>query len=253
MVELPVAIQNKEMDRRYTPAEVSDILGVSLPTVHTALDKLGVPRVGRGYSRLIDGPTFERIIGSRASVPETDFGLTRTDILVAAVLARRPLGLESARAVARAAGISPTAAGHALQRLHSRGLITRETRGVPRGKAVTISFWKVDSSHSLWRDGLYRLTKRVSLLPMTAPNTPAVKLPVRFHHLFWNAIPQSIDVQKEAFYVAARLLTTGNVESQLWAVDNLPIRAVRRAQRVRGLDPRTSALVDNLIAARRRG
>jgi hypothetical protein len=44
-------------------------------------------------------------------------GLRREDVLVLAALGRRPLGLGSARAVARAAGVSPTTAGRSLNRL----------------------------------------------------------------------------------------------------------------------------------------
>ena len=65
-------------------------------------------------------------------------GLSRVETQVLAALARAPRGLLSARSVARRAGVSPTAATHALSALEERGLVRREREIAALGHAREI-------------------------------------------------------------------------------------------------------------------
>src|SRR5579884_1838729 len=84
-------------------------LGVSVPRVHRLLDVEGVaPAGGRGRARAVSKRVADRVARRVGAVPVLPAGFDRMEMLVLAAVARAPLGLESARAVARVAGVSPT-------------------------------------------------------------------------------------------------------------------------------------------------
>jgi DNA-binding Lrp family transcriptional regulator len=177
-------------------------------------------------------------------VPEIP-GLTRQEILVLAALNRRPLGLVSARAVARSAGISPTTASRALVKLHEEGYVTKRTEKVVEGKVVERQVWRVARSPGPWQKVAARVRKTVLPATKKAPVTGR-RLPSRFGHVFWNADLQKIDLKRDATYVAGRILASNDTQALAWMARALPTRAIVKASQVRGMTQENRALARNL-------
>lgn len=52
-----------------TAPELARALGVSLPTAHHALDRAGVPRVGRGHTRTAPRSVMTKLLTERGVTP----------------------------------------------------------------------------------------------------------------------------------------------------------------------------------------
>ncbi|MDQ3114533.1 MAG: hypothetical protein M3Q84_10660, partial [Actinomycetota bacterium] len=104
------------MDMR-SAVSVAREAGTNVPRLLRAVDRLGLSpeRTKGGTLRLSsdDVAALTQELGVVVSVAD----LRRSQLQVLAALARAPLGLRSGRAVARAAGLSPTAAIRALRDL----------------------------------------------------------------------------------------------------------------------------------------
>ncbi|MGH8926571.1 MAG: hypothetical protein ACRDWA_18395 [Acidimicrobiia bacterium] len=101
------------MDSGLTTGKVAAALATTRSRIHRAV-AAGVVRPARtrgGHLRFTarDVAVLERRLGRSPRVAE----LSREKVRVLAALGRRPFGLRSVRAVARAAGISPTVASRA--------------------------------------------------------------------------------------------------------------------------------------------
>lgn len=233
-----------------TATALATRLGISLPSAHKRLDDLGVPRRGRGVPRVVSPEVFAAAVRGSASVPRLAEGLTREAAMVLAALARHPLGLESYRAVARAAGVSPTTVSRVLPKLSAEGLVAHRNRRVARGEAQDVGFWVAEIASPAWR----RVAPSVADVKVKpakpVESTSARVVPHRFHHLFWNAEPTMLSLERNGSYIARRMLTAGEPDAQLWALQNLSEESLRVAQRARGLDKRLVKLVDNVLAER---
>ncbi|WP_448062763.1 DUF6922 domain-containing protein [Cellulomonas hominis] len=227
--------------------EVAARLGTSLPTVHRLLDEMGVTRPGRGVVRPVPPAVLERMTSRMDAVPEQALGLDRTQLLVLTAVARAGLGLESNRAVARVAGVSPTTAAKSLAALAARGLVSRTTRRVVRGTPQDARLWTANVAAPGWSPSLRRAVK-ATVLPVGDIPRQAVRVPRRFAHLFWNADLARLDVRTDGAYIAHRLLDKGDVDAWAWAVAHVAHDDLRRAQRIRGLDQRAIRFVDNVLA-----
>ncbi|MBK5248655.1 MAG: MarR family transcriptional regulator [Actinomycetales bacterium] len=112
-------------------------------------------------------------------------GLTRSEALVLAELARRPRGLASRREVARACSISPATASKAIGGLIASGLVTETPTVLPLGIATTVRLLRANAAHPRW----------TGLLPQLRVIVPAAqgpaddRLPARLRHAFWNVPP----------------------------------------------------------------
>lgn len=182
-------------------------------------------------------------LGCRARVE----GLSWTETLALGVLSRRPLGLDSARALARAAEVSPTTAGACLEHLLRLGYVERAESVVVEGRARTVRLWKVSYGSVPWQ----RIAPAIAKvgLPSPALGLRDRTLPKRLFHLFWS-VPRpaqlDLDLDSQAAFVAHRILTTHDPQALAWAADHLPPRALRRAASFRGVDARSAALAENL-------
>lgn len=230
----------------WSTGQVAEHLGTSIPTVRRVARRLGIGAVDGGGRLLLsaeDVAALERDIGR---VPRID-GLRRSQVQVLAALARAPLGLRSERAVARAARLSPTAAGRALDELVDAGLVCHERRTLAEGTAVEGGLWRVRIGPRWFRIAPVVAT---TVLPERTdwPESPT-RLPRRLWHLFWNADPADLDLQADADYIATRLVLSDDLQGLAWACAHLPAAALRVAAANRGADARTRALVDNVLAA----
>lgn len=171
-------------------------------------------------------------------------GLSRVQIQVLAALARSPLGLVSVRAVARRAGVSPTAAGRALDVLAQRDLVVVRHEVLALGKAVDVTSYHANVAGPMWRE-VADVVSRVRLPARTAG--PSVKrVPPHLRHLFWNTAMSQLDIAGSSDYIARRLLATGDLDGLAWGARHLPADAWQRALGARGIDDRTRALAANI-------
>jgi len=228
----------------YSLAEAARRLGTSSPRIRRAVDRLGLPveQDASGVFHLTREQVSElaRELGVTPPIP----GMSRTDAQVLAALSRSPRGVSSAREVARRAGVSPTAAGHALARLAARDLITRTPLMLARGHASEVTVYQVRFGSGEWLALAPDVAK--IRLPERASRPRAKRVPPHLLHLFWNTASTQLDVATSAPYIARRLLTTFDPDGLAWGTINLPASAWEHAAATRGLEPAQRALAHNL-------
>ena len=239
------------MDTGLTSARQAALkLGTSIPRVKRALLRAGIEPAKRAGGRV--GLTPDQLEALRRQLGDTPdvADLTRSEALALAALARAPFGLTSVRATAERAGLSPTAAGRAVDSLRERGLVTVERRILPAGHARMVDLIRVDFSSPDWQE----LAGAVAgVRPRTREDKgPSRRVPRRLGHLFWNTAPAQLDIDRAGGYIARRLLTTGEPEGLAWGAANLSSEDWRHAACTRGISPRRRALALNFAAARSR-
>jgi excisionase family DNA binding protein len=238
-------------DRLLTSGEVARRLGTSVPRVLRAAKRGEVRAVRRGNRFLFDADAVEVLRRRWGAVPSLP-GLSREDVLVLAALGRRPLGLRSGRAVARAAGVSPTTAGRALRRLAERGYVTRETARVTEGGVREVPVWSVRWTEPAWLGAaatVGQATLPVEREPRQRRWAPTRRrVPSRLAHLLWNEDLAALDAERDAVLLADRILRSEDPEAHVWMMERLPASAILRATRTRNLDPRRASL-GRLLAA----
>lgn len=223
--------------------DIAELLGVTAPTVRAMSEGLGT-RTGGGHRRF--KPTEVTEIAARCGITPTVEGLTATEVKVLAAVARSPRGLRSARAVARRAGVSPTAASRSLAALAAAGLIEQVAERRAEGKVVDVELWRIRFGDE-WREVSRQVLRTVPPRPdrETVVSDGPSRLPVRFGHLFWSGNPNSIRLDRDAVFVARRMIGSGDLEAAAWAVTHLPNSAVREAAQARGWAPEDRALATN--------
>jgi len=236
------------MDRLMTSGEVARLLGTSVPRVLRAAWEGLVPSIRRGNRTLFDADAVEVLRRRWGSVPRID-GLRREDVVALATLGRRPLGLRSARALSRAAGLSPTTAGRALERLAAAGYVERQTVRVVEGRVRDVPVWTVRWASPEWLTVAAIVpTAVLPERPRTEP--PPRRVPARLAHVFWDEDLARLDIERDAVLIADRILRAEDPEALVWMSRALPRAAIERASRSRGLDPRRARLGRLLAAAR---
>jgi hypothetical protein len=150
----------------------------------------------------------------------------------------------SARAVARRAGVSPTAAGAAVRSLSRRGLVRKEREWVASGRARELELIRAEVTTADWPE----LAPQLAAVALPAGPTASrpTRLPSRLGHLFWNADPSRIDLRAHGGYVAERLIATGDLDGLAWGSRALTRADWEQAARNRGLSVRERALAHNL-------
>ncbi|HEV8650013.1 MAG TPA: helix-turn-helix domain-containing protein [Actinomycetes bacterium] len=224
------------------------LLGTSVPRVLRAARHGLVPVARRGNRALFDADAVERLRHRWGVVPRIQ-GLRREDTLALAALGRRPFGLRSARALARATGLSPTAAGRALERLAAAGYVERRLVRVVEGRVRDVPVWMVRWQSPEWL--AVAATVSTAVLPQRPRTDPLPRrVPARLAHVFWNEDLARLDVERDAVLIAGRILRADDPEATAWMSQTLPRDAIERASRSRGLDPRRARLGQLLAAAR---
>jgi hypothetical protein len=236
-----------------TSGAVARRLGTSVPRVLRAARRGEVAAIRRGNRFLFDAGAVDLLRRRWGAVPSIP-GLSREDVLVLAALGRRPLGLRSARAVARAAGVSPTAAARALRRLVERGYVTRETARVIEGEVRDVPVWSVRWTGPAWLGvaaAVGKATLPVEPEARRRRTAPRRRVPSRLAHLLWNEDLAAVDVERDATLLADRVLRSEDPEAHVWMMQRLPASAILRATRTRNLDPRRASLGRLLATAAR--
>ena len=230
------------MDTTLSASDIARELGTSLPRVIRAAHRLRFDdRAGRGHLRL-SPEQRDRLrdeLGKSVPVP----GYSQIEVAALAALSRAPLGLPSARAVARRAGMSPTAASRAVASLRERGLVRQEQRDIVAGRTRHVVML-----YANWRHPAYAsLSQQVRRVEPPASSRDA-RVPARLTHLFWNTKPDQLEVQRGGPYIARRLLRTLDPAGLSWGAENLRSEDWREAAKARGLAPSVRALAENLAA-----
>jgi DNA-binding MarR family transcriptional regulator len=226
----------------YSAAEVARRLGTSTPRVVRAAARLGLDAQAANGRLALTHPMVASLrdeLGSTPRVP--DFSTTEVQVLAA--LSRAPLGLASARVVARQAGTSPTAASNALRALERKRLVRREETVIAAGRARPVQLLHADRRSKRWSE----------LAPALGAVRPALRsrarersVPPRLRHLFWNTAPSQLNVDSSGPYIARRLLSTMDFDGLAWGASNLRPSDWELASRGRGFDASTRALAHNL-------
>ncbi len=221
-----------------TTPEVARALGVSLPAAHHALDTVGVPRRGRGRTRLLEAQVVEELLASRGKTPASD--RSPSELRILAALSRSPLGQTSLRSIAAKAGVSPTTASNVIASLANTEYVQQREVSVASGRARRELRWFANSSS--WSPELRESVRRTRLPQKRAEKEP---LPAHVHHLFWNAEVSKLSPKTDGSYLAERLLQSPDIRAWQWALTNLKRADVETALSRRGVDERTRALARN--------
>ena len=230
-------------------SEAARRLGTSLPRVQRAIERLGLARDRRRGGRVrLSERELARLRDELGVVSSVD-GLNRVETQVLATLARAPRGLATLRAVARRAGVSPTAATGALRSLAERGLVRRERVWVAAGRAREVELVRANVTAPEWA-ALAPGLAAVRLPVRREPRRPD-RLPARLRHLFWNADPSRFDLRAHGAYVAERLLSSHDLDGIAWGALALSAGDWEEAARNRGLSAGERALARNLARSAR--
>jgi DNA-binding transcriptional ArsR family regulator len=222
------------------------MLGTSIPRVKRALAGSGLAVVKSDSGRaLVPSSTYQQLVQRLGAVPEVP-GLSREEVLVLAVMNRRPLGLRSARAAAEAGGISPSSASRALEHLRDLGYVTQDVERLVEGRVVARPIWRVRRSGASWQR-VAPLIRQV-VPPQTKARQEELprRVPRRLAHLFWNADLGKVQLPRDARYVAGRILTSSDTQALAWMARSLPPKAIVEASQARGMDRHQQALARNL-------
>ena len=219
-----------------TSGELAARAGTTVPRVLRAVARGDVVPAGRGPrgNHLFAPAAVETLATQWGQVPRIP-PLSREDVLVLAALSRRPLGVRSARAAARLAGVSPTTARHSLERLRSAGLVEHRIERVVAGRVRDEERWSVHWNAPAWQRIASRVGEAVLPAPRRSRTAPPRRVPRRLHHLFWDVDPASLDLRRHGGYVADRILREGDAASLAWMADRLPRASLEVALRRRGL------------------
>lgn len=231
----------------YSPAQVAERLGTSRRRVTHAALLAGLGRCDQARVRFTEADVVA--LAGRLGVTPSVEGLSRIESLVLAELARRPFGLVSYRAVARACAISTASASKAVSSLLAQGLVTETHKTVALGRAREVTVIKANVSHPDW-------TRLLAGLHTVAPakrNEPTRNgLPNHVRHAFWNVDDQTfrrLDLETDGAFIAARALSTGDANLIAFASDRLPAQAWNSVLHLRGLSAESRQTARNLALA----
>lgn len=229
-----------------TIAEAARRLGTNAPRVRRTVARLGISRP-RGEP--LSPRQFEQLraqLGSMRKVGD----LSRIETQTLAALSRASLGLISVRAVARRAGVSPTAAGRAVLSLEACGLVNRKSEWITAGRARLVEIIFAGVTSSQW-PGIAGELAQVRAPTRASAACRQRRVPFRLRHLFWNADLRRLDVFEHGAYIAERLLSTQDLNGLAWGLSDLRAADWERAAQNRGLTPAERAMALNFAAAAR--
>lgn len=228
------------MDSLLPTSAVAELLGTTVPRVHRAAraGQVAYSLDARGRLRF-DAGAVESLRRRWGYAPTIE-GLSREQVFALAALSRRPFGLCSARAVARATGMSPTTAAAALRELADAEYIERRTERVAEGRARDLDVWVVRWRSPQWRAVASDAGRCV--LPKSRPEPPQHRVPRRLAHLFWNVDLAQLDTERDGRFIANRVLRGDDAQALAWMAANIDPADIDAASRGRGLDPRRATL-----------
>jgi DNA-binding MarR family transcriptional regulator len=233
----------------YSSNGVAVTLGVSRRRVMAAADR-GSIGTWNGRRRVFTEEDVTLLREQLGSAPVVA-SLSRGEVAVLAELSRRPCGLVSARAVARACGLSPATAAKAVRSLVAEGLVVESESVVALGRARRVRSLHANVRHPDWGSLLPLLRHAV---PAARPGpSPVEPVPAHVRHAFWNVGDDTLSrvtPVTDGPFIATRALTTGDPDLLAYAAATVDPASWRRASRARGLADEQRALAASLAGAR---
>ena len=229
----------------YTANRVATLLGVSRRRLVAASERASIGSI-TGHQRLFTEKDIS-LLRSRLGTAPVVASLTRNEVMVLAELSRRPFGLVSSRAVARACGLSPATATKAIHGLLTIGLVVERDEVVPLGHARRVRSLHANVHHPQW-GALLPMLRQVVHPAMPGPS-PSHRLPAHLRHAFWNVDEDTltrVTPATDGSFIAVRALTTGDVNLLAYAAATVPASAWTRAGLARGLTDEQRALASSL-------
>lgn len=225
---------------------LAEELGTNAPRVSRSLRNLGIqPNMVGNHAALTvaQAAAVRRVLGVVPPVP----GLSRVQTQVLAALSRAPLGVRSARVLARRAAVSPTVASGAVSALVAEGLAVVSVEPVVEGSVRDAQVIRANRGEEAY----VRLANHLAgvVLPVPRRRRNVARVPARLGHLFWNTAGSQRDVRSAGGYIARRLLAVEDLEGFAWGAHALSCADWRHGARARGLSPRMRALALNLADA----
>ena len=156
------------MDVMLSTGDAAKVLQTSASRVARAVRSGLVPGERRGNRTLVSHDAVTSLASLWGLAPRHR-ELTRQELFVLTVLRLRPLGVRSAGAVARAAGVSPATAARALLRLQQAGLVERAALVLPGRRSGGARVWRARIDAGPWQQ-VEPLLRRV-VLPGRAGQT----------------------------------------------------------------------------------
>ena len=229
------------MDRLLSSTQVAAGLGWSLPRLHRAIRTGAVAPTARVGRKLRFDPRSVQDLAERSgAVPIRPEGWSREETLVAAALARRPLGARSARVLAAETGVSPTSASKALRDLQARGVVAVSEEMVAEGRARPVRSWRCVFASPAYQSAAGAL-RRVVLPRPGGRLTPTRTVPARFAHLFWNQDVARLHTETAGVMIAKRILTSNDPTALRWLSTSVSPHDVAKAASGRGVSPSQAA------------
>lgn len=174
-------------------------------------------------------------LARRLGVLPREWTRTREQGFVLAALNRRPLGVRSKRAVARAANISPTSAGSVIDQLIDEGLVSVERIRTVEGSATDVDVYVINRRSPEW-EMIAELVRSIRP-PDRAPHEHRpTTVPHRLWQHFWNADPARLELPRDAAHIASRLLPSRDPQAIAWATSHLDAAALASVADLRGFD-----------------
>lgn len=221
-------------------------MGTSVPRVQRAIARLGIVPVREGRGRRLTPNQVGALRDHLGFAPHVP-GISREGMFVLAALNARPLGLRSLRAIARAAGVSPTTASRLLHHLVADGLVEARHERLAEGAVTDAVIYTPNRDSQQWARIVTSL--RLVVPPGPAQPRPEPKtVPRRLWHHFWNANPSSLRLPADADYIAARLLRSDDPGAVSWAAASLPASSIEKVAALRGLSERDRGWLRRLAA-----
>lgn len=207
-----------------------------MPRLHRFLN--GKPGVVKAGSRFLIPPEVRAAAERQFGVIRRIDGLTRTETQVLVALSRRPRGLVSARQVASAARVSPTAASRALVSLERAGYVTAVETKLFDGDVVVRPVHQVRWESPKWQAAAPLLAD--AILPDPQPEAAPKRVPARLANVFWTGDASSLDLRRHPGYAARRIVNEGRHKPEaLSFLGRLPADDVRHA--LKDADPAVRA------------
>jgi len=230
------------MDMWSTSGQVARSLGTSVARVLRTVPSLSTPpaHTAGGHVRFTPGQVVE--LSDLLGVVPTGADRPRQELFVLAALLRRPLGLRSTRAVAAAAGVSPTTAAKVLDSLEEEGLVIQTEQRLVEGRPIRVRVWRANRASAKF--GALRPTLRLVRPPRSycSRRSDSDRLPRQLWHNFWNADPSKLRLSTDGTYIAGRLLNSNDPQSLAWLLSEMNPDTIAAASRMRGVDPARRAL-----------
>ena len=229
-------------------------LGTSVHRVTRAIKRLSIATSLATGERgrpphVLDDAGFARLLGDLGVTPSSSKH-SREELFVLAAFNMNPFGFYSRRALATAAGVSPTTASLIVNQLIVRGLVNE----VPRlrryaGRVVDAKVLEANRDSAAWRDVLPDVLA-TRLASPRATREPKI-VPRRFWHIFWNADPAQLTVLEHADLIASRMLLSKDPLAVSWVLTHLPASSIEKAASLRQVGAQERRWLLNVAAARR--